>query len=170
MSALRSRRGHHIFVQWFLMAAQWNRAGHYIFILWFLLPFFFLLSFFPRLISVVGDWRSTILPHMVWPQCEFRMHVWNLLHAARWKYRTQNDPKNRHLVTIAQLCQAITSPLRHVLTIGKIVLSSNRPISSTCPHNMVNVGPLTAEIGSVVGAPLQISTGSASWQPYCTAL
>ena len=31
----------------------------YIFILWFLL------SFFPRLISAVGDWMSTILPHMV---------------------------------------------------------------------------------------------------------
>jgi len=27
--------------------------------------FFFL--FFPRLISAVGDWMSTILPHMVWP-------------------------------------------------------------------------------------------------------
>jgi len=35
----------------------------YIFILWFLL----LLLFFPRLISAVGDWMSTILPHMVWP-------------------------------------------------------------------------------------------------------
>ena len=32
---------------------------------------------------------STILPHMMWPYCEFRMHVWNVLHAARWKYRTQ---------------------------------------------------------------------------------
>jgi len=32
--------------------------------------FFFmvaLLSFFPRLISAVGDWMSTIIPHMVWP-------------------------------------------------------------------------------------------------------
>jgi len=38
-----------------------NRADHYIFIL------FLLLSFFPRLISAVGDWMSTILPHMVWP-------------------------------------------------------------------------------------------------------
>ena len=28
---------------------------------------FYLLSFFPRLISAVGDWMSTILPHMVWP-------------------------------------------------------------------------------------------------------
>jgi len=32
-------------------------------------------SFFPRLISAVGEWMSTILPHMVWPLCEFRMHV-----------------------------------------------------------------------------------------------
>ena len=30
---------------------------------------------FPRLISAVADWMSTILPHMVWPQCEFRMQV-----------------------------------------------------------------------------------------------
>ena len=34
-----------------------------------LLPcgFFFLSSFFPRLISAVGDWMSATLPHMVWP-------------------------------------------------------------------------------------------------------
>ena len=43
-----------------IMAALWNRAGHYIF------SFFFLL-FFPRLISAVADWMSTILVHMVWP-------------------------------------------------------------------------------------------------------
>jgi len=45
-----------------IMAALWNRAGHYIFALWFLLS-----SFFPRLISAVADWMSTILAHMVWP-------------------------------------------------------------------------------------------------------
>jgi len=28
---------------------------------------FYLSFFFPRLISAVGDWMSTILPHMVWP-------------------------------------------------------------------------------------------------------
>ena len=28
---------------------------------------FYLLSFFPRLISAAADWMSTILPHMVWP-------------------------------------------------------------------------------------------------------
>ena len=48
----------------FLMVALCNRADHYIFIL-FLISFFFLL-FFPRLISAVEDWMSTILRHMVW--------------------------------------------------------------------------------------------------------
>ena len=60
-------------------------------------------SFFPRLISAVADWMTTILPHMVWPQCEFRMHVWNVRHAARWKYRTQKSrqksPSGHHRTT-----------------------------------------------------------------------
>jgi len=43
------------------MVALCNRADHYIFIL------FLLLSYFSRLISAVGDWRFTILWHMVWP-------------------------------------------------------------------------------------------------------
>jgi len=47
------------------------------------------------------------------------MQVWNMLHAACWKCRTQKSPKNRHLGTIAQLCQAVSSQLRHVSTIGK---------------------------------------------------
>jgi len=66
------------------MAALRSRCGHYIFALWFLSIFFI-----PRLISAAADWMSTILPHMVWPQCEFRMQVGNVLHAASWKYRTQ---------------------------------------------------------------------------------
>jgi len=90
-----------------------------------------------------------ILPHMVWPLCEFRMQVWKVLNAARLKYRTQKSPKIRHLGTIAQLCRAISSQRRHVSTIGK------KPVTSfTCPHNMANFGPLTAEIGSGVwGTP-----------------
>jgi len=67
--------------------------------------FFFYLSFFPRLISAVADWMSTILPHMVWPSCEFRMQVWNVLHVARWKYRTQkiakNSPSGHHRTTLS---------------------------------------------------------------------
>jgi len=40
----------------------------------FYLSFFFFF-FLPCLISAVGDWMSTILPHMVWPYCKFRMQV-----------------------------------------------------------------------------------------------
>ena len=53
--------------------------------------------------------------------------------------------KDRHLGTIAQFCRAISSQLRHLSTIEKKLLSSN--MSSTRPHNMVNFGPLAAEIG-----------------------
>ena len=60
--------------------------------------------------------------------------------------------KNRHPGTIAQLCRAISSQLRHVSTIGKNLLSSNT--SSRCAYNMVNFGPLAAEIVSLVwGTP-----------------
>jgi len=64
----------------------------------------------------------------------------------------KNDAKNRHLSTISQLYPAVSSQLRHVSTIGKKVVSSN--ISSTCRRNMVNFGPLMAEIGSGVWGTL----------------
>jgi len=64
----------------------------------------------------------------------------------------QKVAKNGNLGTIAQLSWAISSQLRDVSTIGKKLLSSN--MSSRCPHNMVNFGPLVAEIGSGVwGTP-----------------
>jgi len=47
------------------------------------------------------------------------MQVWNVLHRARCKYRTQKVVKNRHLGTIAELCRAISSQLTHVSTIEK---------------------------------------------------
>ena len=47
--------------------------------------------------------------------------------------------KNRHLGTIAQLCWAISSQLRHVSIIGKELVKQQT--SSTCPHNMVNLRP-----------------------------
>jgi len=68
------------------IAALRSRCGYHIFVLWFLL----FLLFFPRLISAVTDWMSTILPHM----CEFIMQVWNVLHTARQKHRTQKNAKN----------------------------------------------------------------------------
>jgi len=48
----------------------------------------------------------------------------------------------------------------------KNLLNSN--ISPTCPHNMANFGPLTAEIGLVVCGTPAISTGFASCLRYCS--
>jgi len=64
----------------------------------------------------------------------------------------KNDAKTRHLGTIAQLCLAISSQLRHVSTIGKNLLNSN--ISTACPYDILNFGPLVAETVSLVwGTP-----------------
>jgi len=57
------------------MAALWNRAGHYIFALWYLLSIFYLLFLSPNL----SRRKLDVLPHMVWPWCEFWMQVWNVL-------------------------------------------------------------------------------------------
>jgi len=87
-----------------IMVVLCNRADHYIFMLWFVI--LLSSSFFPCLISAATDWMSAILPHMVWPLCE-----WNVLEI--------QDAKIRHLGTIAQLCQAISLQLRHISTIRK---------------------------------------------------
>jgi len=75
---------------------------------------------------------------------------------ARGSLKTQDAKKSPKIAncmgTIAQLCRAISSQLRHISTIGKNLLSSN--MSSTCPHNMVNFGPIAAETGLPVwGTP-----------------
>jgi len=62
---------------------------------------------------------------------------------------------------MAQLSRAISSQLRHVSTIGKNLLSSN--MFSTCSHNMMYFGPLSAEIGPVVwGTPANFN-----WLFFC---
>jgi len=115
--------------------AALHSSGHYIFVL------FFLSSFFPHLISAIADWMSTILfTHGV---TRVRISNAGLKCAALGSLEIQ-DPKNRHLCTIAQLRRAISLQLRHVSTIGKNLLNSN--VSPTCPHNMMNFGPLVAEI------------------------
>jgi len=74
--------------------------------------------------------------------------------------------KNHHLRTIAQCHGVIYLQLRHLSTMGKNLLNSN--ISSTCPHNMVNLGTPTAEIDWWVWVTSAISMGFASWLHYCT--
>jgi len=79
------------------------------------------------------------------------MQVWNVLHAACWKSACNKSPKIHHLGTIAQLCRVVSSQLRHVSTVGKNLLNSN--IFFTCPRNMPNFDPLTAEWFHCLGHP-----------------
>ena len=55
---------------------------------------------------------------------ECRSEMCCTVHAARWKCRTQKIAKIRRLGTIAHLCRAISSQLRHISIIGKKLLSS----------------------------------------------
>jgi len=75
-----------------------------------------------------------------------------MLHVARWKYRTQKSrqklPSGHDHTTLSGCVFATEAPIDN----RKNLLSSN--MSSRCPHNMVNFGPLAAEIGSGVwGTP-----------------
>jgi len=76
------------------------------------------------------------------------MQVLNVQHVARWKLR-KKSLSAQHRTT---LLGYIASQLMHVSTIRRKLLSSN--ISSTSRGNMVNLGPLAAEIGwRVWGTP-----------------
>ena len=72
-----------------------------------------------------------------------------MLHGARCKYRTQKvvkkSPSGHHRATLSGY---IFASKAHIDNWKKNLLRSN--ISSTCSHNMVNFGPLAAEIGPVV--------------------
>ena len=81
------------------------------------------------------------------------MQVWKVLHAARCKCRTQKSrqksPSGHHPTTLSGY---ISSQQLLYRQSEKNLLSSN--ISPTCPQNMVNFGPLVAEIISLVwGTP-----------------
>jgi len=56
----------------------------------------------------------------------------------------KESPKIHHLRTIAQLCQAISSQLRRISTIGIKLVKQQYLLQM--PHNMVNFSPLAAEI------------------------
>jgi len=115
--------------------------------------FYLLLSFFPRLISAVGD---GCLPYFdTWCGPSANLERRSETFCARLA-------ENRGRKKVAKI--AIWAPshkfvglyLRnykaHTDNRKKNLLRSN--ISSTCAHNMVNFGPLAAEIGPVVwGTP-----------------
>ena len=132
--------------RWLIMDALWNRAGHYIFALWFLLSFFFSS---PNLSGRKLDVYHTST-HGV---ALVRIYGAGLKCAASGSLEIQDakmaqkSPSRHHRTTMLGRIFA-----KAYIDNRKNCLSSN--ISSTCPRNMVNFGPLTAEIGSGVwGTP-----------------
>jgi len=94
------------------------------------------------------------------------MQVWNVLHAARWKYRTQNiakiSPSGHHHATLSGYIFAIKACIDN----RQKLLNSNIP--STSSHNVVNLGHYRLKSVSQFGAPQQISTGFVSCLRYCS--
>jgi len=128
------------------MVTLWNRAGHYIFALWFLYlsSSFYLIFSSPNLSRRRLDVYHTSTDDVA------------LVRNSRWSETC--------CTRLAENSGCTNLPKN----LKKNLLSSN--ISSTCPHNMANFGPLAAEIGPVVWGTQPISTGFAFWQRYCTAL
>jgi len=86
------------------------------------------------------------------------MQVWNVLHAARWKYRT---PKNRQKFAIWAPSHNLSGCIfatKACIDNQKNSLNSN--ISSTFPHNMRSVYQFVT--------PQQISTDFGSFLRYCS--
>jgi len=78
----------------------------------------------------------------------------------------KKSPKNCDLGTIAQLCRAVISQLRHELTIGKKKLVKQQYLLHMSLQ-YGELGPLTADIcWQVWGTPANF----VSWQRHCMAL
>jgi len=148
------------------MAAVRSRCGRYIFALCFL--FSLLSSFFLAYsqLSQIGclPYFYTWCCPSVNLECRHEMCCTQLAGNAGPK----KSPKICHLGTMAQLCRAISSQLRHVSTIGKNLLNSN--VSRTRSQNMVNFGPLAAEICWQVWGTTAHFNGFGVLAAYCTAL
>ena len=98
------------------MAALHSRCRHYIFSLWFLLLCTFF-NFSPN----VSHRRVDVNHTYTWCGLRANLGCRSETCCIRCAENTgrKRSPKIRHLTTIAQLCRAISSHLRHILTIGK---------------------------------------------------
>jgi len=126
------------------MAALCNRAGHYT------LPCGFYLSsssssFFLLFLAQSQRPQTGCLPYLgTWCGPSANLECRSEMCCARLAANIGRKKSPKSLGTIAQLCRAISSQLRHVSTIGKNLLNSS--MSSTRRHNLVNFGLLAAEI------------------------
>jgi len=134
------------------MVALCNRAGHYIFALWFLSIFY--LSIFLFLAqsqrSQIGclPYFDTWCGHSANLECRSEVCCTRLAANAGPK-KSPKSPSGHHPITLSGYVFATKACIDNR---KNLLLSSN--ISSTCLHNMVNFGPLAAEIISLVrGTP-----------------
>jgi len=138
------------------MAALWNTAGHYIFALWFLSFFLLLLLLLLFSPSLNPSGRRVDVYHTSTHGVAL-VRIWNagLKCAARGSLEikaakmTQKSPSAHHRTTLSGYIFATKA----CIDIQKKNFL-NSSMSSICPHNMANFGPLTVEIGSgVLGTP-----------------
>jgi len=123
------------------MVALWNRADYYIFILSFVL----LSSSFSS--PNLSRRRLDVCHTSTHGVALVRIKIAGLKPAERGSLKTQDAEKSRkiyHSTTLSGYVFIIKARIDN----WKKMLSSN--MSSTCPHNMVNFGPLAAEIDPVV--------------------
>jgi len=138
------------------MAALRSRCGHYIFALWFLSIFYPRLRFMLNASLHVRVINFRIYLFLSSPNLSGRR--WDVYHAglkcdARWKYRTQ------------KLCKKSPSA-HHRTTLSGYIFATKARIDNwkkMCSHNMVNVGPLAAEIVSLVCGTLANFDGFRVW-------
>jgi len=132
------------------MVALRNWADHYIFILWFLSSILYLLFFLPNL----SGWRLDVYHTPIHGVALVRIYYAGLKCAAGGSQKVHDakkSPKSTSGHHRTNLSAYIFTTKAHI-DIRKKTLSSN--MSSRCPHNMVNFGPLKAEISSGVwGTP-----------------
>jgi len=77
-----------------------------------------------------------------------------VLHAARWKYTMQKCRKKSPSAHHRTILSGYIFTTKVCINNRKTLVKQQHPMSYTCPHNMANFGPLTAEIGSRVwGTP-----------------
>jgi len=97
---------------------------------------FFLSSFFPHLISLAADWMSTILPHMVWPLCILECRSEMCCTRLNGNAGSKKSPSGHHRTTLSS----------YIFATKARIDNRKKMFPPTCPHNMVNFGPLAAEI------------------------
>jgi len=88
------------------------------------------------------------------------MHVWNVLHAARWP---KKSPSGYHRTTVSG---CISSQIRHVSTIGKKLVKQQYLLHKSAQHGELRPSGWDSFVS--LGHKQLISTAFASWLRYCS--